>query len=126
MPASSRSGPISRSGARHRAFLDRLRQVALATKRPIMFGVLATKQGEDPTPWGYQTKYIDDTVAAGGRMFGQGTTRSINAIFSLKSYLPFDVLPALEADPRAADGRAEAGGCAIPRCGARWSRPKRR
>ena len=27
-------------------------------------------------------------------MFGQGTTRSINAIFSLKSYLPFDVLPA--------------------------------
>ena len=37
---------------------------------------------------------LDDTVAAGGRMFGQGTTKSINAIFSLKSYLPFDVLPA--------------------------------
>ena len=47
-----------------------------------------------PNSWHYQTKYIDDTVAAGGRMFGQGTTRSINAIFSLKSYLPFDVLPA--------------------------------
>jgi N-acyl-D-aspartate/D-glutamate deacylase len=59
-----------------------------------MFGVLATRQGEDPNPWHYQTRYIDDTVAAGGRMFGQGTTRSINAIFSLKSYLPFDVLPA--------------------------------
>ncbi len=27
-------------------------------------------------------------------MWGQTTTRSINAIFSLKSYLPFDVLPA--------------------------------
>jgi len=27
-------------------------------------------------------------------MWGQSTTRSINAIFSLKSYLPFDVLPA--------------------------------
>ncbi|CAN5722745.1 amidohydrolase family protein [soil metagenome] len=87
-------GPDIGSGKRHRAFLDRLRQAALAYKRPIMFGVLATKQGEDPTPWSYQTKYIDDTVAAGGRMFGQGTTRSINAIFSLKSYLPFDVLPA--------------------------------
>jgi N-acyl-D-aspartate/D-glutamate deacylase len=87
-------GPDITSGARHRAFLERLRQVALATKRPIMFGVLATKQGDDPTSWAYQTKYIDDTVAAGGRMFGQGTTRSINAIFSLKSYLPFDVLPA--------------------------------
>jgi N-acyl-D-amino-acid deacylase len=87
-------GPDIASGPRHRAFLDRLRKVALDYKRPIMFGVLATKQGDDPTPWSYQTKYIDDTVAAGGRMFGQGTTKSINAIFSLKSYLPFDVLPA--------------------------------
>jgi N-acyl-D-aspartate/D-glutamate deacylase len=87
-------GPDIASGPRHRAFLERLRQVALATRRPIMFGVLSTKQGEDPTSWNYQTRYIDDTVAAGGRMFGQGTTRSINAIFSLKSYLPFDVLPA--------------------------------
>jgi N-acyl-D-amino-acid deacylase len=87
-------GPDIASGPRHRIFLERLRQVALATKRPIMFGVLATRQGEDPTSWAYQTKYIDDTVALGGRMFGQGTTRSINAIFSLRSYLPFDVLPA--------------------------------
>jgi len=87
-------GPDIGSGPIHRAFLARLRQVALASKRPIMFGVLATKQGDDPNPWDYQTRYIDDTVAAGGRMFGQGTTRSINAIFSLKSYLPFDVLPA--------------------------------
>jgi N-acyl-D-amino-acid deacylase len=87
-------GPDIASGPRHRAFLDRLRKVALEYKRPIMFGVLATRQGDDPTPWSYQTRYIDETVAAGGRMFGQGTTRSINAIFSLKSYLPFDVLPA--------------------------------
>ncbi|HZP99331.1 MAG TPA: amidohydrolase family protein [Reyranella sp.] len=87
-------GPDIASGARHRAFLERLRQVALQSRRPIMFGVLATRQGEDPNPWHYQTRYIDDTIAAGGRMFGQGTTRSINAIFSLRSYLPFDVLPA--------------------------------
>src|SRR6266478_5612029 len=86
-------GPDIGSGARHRAFLDRLRQLALQFKRPVMFGVLATKQGDDPLGGAYQTKYIDDTVAAGGRMFGQGTTKSINAIFSLKSYLPFDVLP---------------------------------
>jgi N-acyl-D-amino-acid deacylase len=87
-------GPDIASGARHRAFLDQLRKTALKYKRPIMFGVLATRQGDAPNSWNYQTKYIDDTVAAGGRMFGQGTTRSINAIFSLKSYLPFDVLPA--------------------------------
>src|SRR5438067_4987232 len=30
-------------------------------------------------------------------MYGQGTTRSINAVFSLKSYLPFDGLPAWQA-----------------------------
>lgn len=87
-------GPDIGSGPRHRAFLEQLRQLALISRRPVMFGVLATRQGEDPTGWQYQTRYIDDTVAAGGRMFGQGTTRSINAIFSLKSYLPFDVLPA--------------------------------
>ncbi|MGZ5905671.1 MAG: N-acyl-D-amino-acid deacylase family protein [Reyranella sp.] len=86
-------GPDIGSGPRHRAFLDRRRQLALLFKRPVMFGVLATKQGDDPLGGAYQTKYIDDTVAAGGRMFGQGTTKSINAIFSLKSYLPFDVLP---------------------------------
>jgi N-acyl-D-aspartate/D-glutamate deacylase len=87
-------GPDIASGARHRAFLDQLRKSAVKYKRPIMFGVLATRQGDAPNSWDYQTRYIDDTVAAGGRMFGQGTTRSINAIFSLKSYLPFDVLPA--------------------------------
>src|SRR5258707_1521812 len=86
-------GPDIGSGPRHRAFLTRLRQLARQFKRPVMFGVLATKQGDDPLGGAYQTKYIDDTVAAGGRMFGQGTTKSINAIFSLKSYLPFDVLP---------------------------------
>lgn len=87
-------GPDVGSGPRHRAFLEQLRKLALDYRRPVMFGVLATRQGDDPTPWDYQTRYIDETVAAGGRMYGQGTTRSINAIFSLKSYLPFDVLPA--------------------------------
>ena len=64
-------GPDIGSGPRHRAFLDRLRQLALQFKRPVMFGVLATKQGDDPLGGAYQTKYIDDTVAAGGRMFAQ-------------------------------------------------------
>ena len=40
----------------------------------------------------YQLDFIDDTVAKGGRMFGQTTTKSINAVVSFKSYLPFDNL----------------------------------
>jgi N-acyl-D-amino-acid deacylase len=86
-------GPDISGGEAQRIFLDRLAQVALDSGRPIMFGTLSTKQGIEPNPWHYQTDFIDRTVAAGGRMWGQATTRSINAIFSLKSYLPFDKLP---------------------------------
>jgi N-acyl-D-aspartate/D-glutamate deacylase len=75
-------------------FLARMKHFALTYKRPIMFGLISSQQGEDPVAWQTQTQAIADTNAAGGRMFGQGGTRSINAIFSLKSYLPFDVLPA--------------------------------
>ena len=87
-------GPDIHSGEAHARFYAELRKVALQSGRPIMFGVLSTRQGEDPMPWHEQTRYIDETVALGGRMLGQATTRSINALFSLKSYLPFDVLPA--------------------------------
>ena len=86
-------GPDLSSGEAHRAFLERLQRVALESGRPVMFGTLATRQGVEPNPWQYQTDFIDRTAAAGGRMFGQATTRSINALFSLKSYLPFDQLP---------------------------------
>ncbi len=87
-------GPDISGGEPQRVFYERLRRVALESGRPIMFGTLATKQGIDPNPWNYTTRYIDETVALGGRMYGQATTRSINAVFSLKSYLPFDGLPA--------------------------------
>jgi N-acyl-D-aspartate/D-glutamate deacylase len=90
-------GPDISGGEAQRVFLERLRRVALESGRPIMFGILATRQGVDPNPWDYQTRYLDETVAAGGRMFGQATTRSINAVFSLKSYLPFDTLPGWQA-----------------------------
>jgi N-acyl-D-amino-acid deacylase len=87
-------GPDVSSGPGQRAFLDRLRQVALQSGRPVMFGTIATRQGEAPNSYRYQLDYLDRSIAAGARMFGQTTTKSINAIFALKSYLPFDVLPA--------------------------------
>jgi N-acyl-D-aspartate/D-glutamate deacylase len=58
-----------------------------------MFGTISSRQGDRPNPWTYQLEYLDECANAGARMWGQTTTRSINAIFSLKSYLPFDVLP---------------------------------
>jgi N-acyl-D-amino-acid deacylase len=87
-------GPDISGGAAQKACLDRLRKIALDTGRPIMFGMLSTKQGVDPNKWDFQLRHMDETVAQGGRMYGQATTRSINAVFSLRSYLPFDVLPA--------------------------------
>jgi len=86
-------GPDLSSGPAHRTFLGRLQQVALESGRPAMFGTISTRQGNDPNSWQYQTDFIDESVAKGARMWGQTTTKSINAIFSLKSYLPFDALP---------------------------------
>ncbi len=86
--------PDTTTGARQRAFLELLGKLALDIGRPVMFGTISTRQGEAPNPWQYQTRFIDEVAAAGGRIWGQTTTRSINAIFALKSYLPFDVLPA--------------------------------
>ena len=86
-------GPDVSGGAAQRAFMAELRAVALNSGRPVMFSILSTAQGDKPNPWQYQLEWMDDAVAAGARLFGQATTRSINAIFSLKSYLPFDVLP---------------------------------
>lgn len=87
-------GPDVSSGAAQRVFLDRLRRVALESGRPVMFGAIATRQGAEPLSWRDIADSIDAAAAAGARMFGQTTTRPISAIFSLKSYLPFDGLPA--------------------------------
>ncbi len=87
-------GPDTSGGEAQRAFLARLKQVGVESGRPVMFGTISSRQGDDPNPWTYQLEYLDQCAVAGARMWGQTTTRSINAIFSLKSYLPFDVLPA--------------------------------
>jgi len=86
-------GPDVSGGEAQRRFLERLKQLAIETGRPMMFGTISSRQGDRPNPWTYQLDYLDECAAAGARMWGQTTTRSINAIFSLKSYLPFDVLP---------------------------------
>jgi N-acyl-D-aspartate/D-glutamate deacylase len=86
-------GPDNSGGQEQRAFFTRLKQVGVESGRPVMFGTISSRQGRDPNPWTFQLEYLDECAAAGARMIGQTTTRSINAIFSLKSYLPFDVLP---------------------------------
>jgi N-acyl-D-amino-acid deacylase len=86
--------PDFNGGPAHRRFLDELRPVVLESGRPVMFGVASIKQGADPNPWQHQFEWMDSIANDGARVYGQTTTKSINAIFSAKSYLPFDVLPA--------------------------------
>src|SRR5437667_5198796 len=90
-------GPDTSGGEAQRRFLARLKQVAVESGRPVMFGTISSRQGEKPNPWTHQLEYLDDCAAAGARMWGQTTTGSINAIFSLNSYLPFVVVPAWRA-----------------------------
>ena len=52
----------------------------------------------------------------GARMFGQTTTKSINAIFALKSYLPFDGAAALEGAARPAGRKSRSGAWPILPC----------
>src|SRR4029434_6260732 len=80
-------------GQAQREFFARLKRVAMESGRPVMFGTISSRQGKDPNPWTYQLEAVNACATAGARMWGQTTTRSINAIFSLKSYLPFDGLP---------------------------------
>ena len=87
-------GPDVSGGAAQRACLDELGRIAVSSGRPLMLGVLSTRQGDEPNPLEYQFEWMEQVAARGGRVFGQATTRSINALFSLKSYLPFDALPA--------------------------------
>ncbi|MCY3753509.1 MAG: amidohydrolase family protein, partial [Alphaproteobacteria bacterium] len=102
-------GPDVASGAAQRAFLEELGRVSMDTGRPVMFGAVALKQGDRPNHWQYQMDWMDRVSEGGGRAWGQGTTRSINAIFTLKAYLPFDALPSWKELRRRPLGEQKAG-----------------
>jgi N-acyl-D-aspartate/D-glutamate deacylase len=105
--------PDVTSGAAQEEFFEQLQRIALKSGRPVMFGTIASRQGKEPKPWQFHTEYLDSTVAQGGRMYGQATTRSINALFSLKSNLPFDFLPTW-SEVRALPLEAQKGRLADP------------
>src|SRR5262249_56201472 len=81
-------GPDISGGVAQRTFLARLKQVALESGRPVMFGTISSRQGVDPNPWSYQLDYLDECAAAGALAWGQTTTRSDNAIFPPKAHPP--------------------------------------
>ena len=98
-----------------REYHVRLRDLAVETGRPITFGVFS-RRGV-PDAWRQYLALLDETAAAGGRMLAQVHSRSLSALLSFKTQMPFDRLPlwkelrALPLDEQ----KVETG--AIPRCG---------
>jgi N-acyl-D-aspartate/D-glutamate deacylase len=76
----------------------RLRDLAVDTGRPVTFGVFSRR--EVPDVWRAYLALLDETAAAGGRMFAQVHSRSLSALLSFRTQLPFDTLP-VWADLRA-------------------------
>ena len=77
----------SQDPAERAEFLHRLQRLALSTGAPITFGVQVGTVGLDD-----QLALIDDTTAAGGRMFGLTHSRGITVVSSFATRLDFDVL----------------------------------
>src|SRR3989475_7132927 len=69
-----------------------LRDLAVETGRPVTWGNFSRL--EAPDVWRRYLDLLDETAAAGGRMFAQVHSRGLNVVLSFKTQLPFDHLPA--------------------------------
>ena len=72
-------------------FIDRLKTLALESNVPTTFGVVQFRKL--PHDWRAFYQCVDDTIAAGGKMLIQGTSRWISTLLSFESTLPFDRTP---------------------------------
>jgi len=72
-------------------FLGRLKALALETSVPTTFGVVQFRK--TPQDWRAFYECVDDTIAAGGKMLVQGTSRWSSTLLSFESNLPFDQAP---------------------------------
>jgi N-acyl-D-amino-acid deacylase len=69
------------------ASLRRMQSLAAESRVPITFGLVATRSS------GYLLDFLDDAAAVGGRVIAQTHCRGISVLLSLKTKLPFDLLP---------------------------------
>ena len=72
-------------------FIGRLKSLALESNVPTTFGVVQFRKL--PHDWRAFYQCVDDTIAAGGKMLIQGTSRWISTLLSFESTLPFDRTP---------------------------------
>ena len=69
----------------------RLRDLAVETGVPVTWGLFSRR--DDPETWRLYLGLLEETAAAGGRMFAQVHSRALSVVLSFRTSLPFDRLP---------------------------------
>ncbi|HTY54362.1 MAG TPA: amidohydrolase family protein [Candidatus Binataceae bacterium] len=82
---------IERDPERRRDFFARVHRLALTTGVPMTLGVVSSRRF--PDVWRAWMELIDDTLASGGRMLAQSSSRWISRLLSFETDLPFDRTP---------------------------------
>jgi len=75
-------------GAEGRDYYAQLKQLALATGRPVTFGLFSRRT--QPGAWRVGLETIEATAREGGRMFAQVHSRALNVLISFETHTPFD------------------------------------
>jgi N-acyl-D-amino-acid deacylase len=79
-------------GPRLDDYLGRLKSLAVESSVPVTFGMFSSRRA--PNHWRRYFETAEATAAAGGRMFIQVHSRSLNLLLSFETHMPFDRLPA--------------------------------
>ncbi len=79
-------------GVRLDDYLGRLKALAVESSVPVTFGMFSSRRA--PNYWRRYFETADETAAAGGRMFVQVHSRSLNVLLSFETNMPFDRIPA--------------------------------
>jgi N-acyl-D-amino-acid deacylase len=74
-----------------REYQVRLRDLAVETGCPVTFGLFGRRAA--PNVWRTYLDLLEETAAAGGRMFAQVHSRGLSSLLSFRTQLPFDHLP---------------------------------
>ncbi|MBX3707703.1 MAG: amidohydrolase family protein [Pseudomonadales bacterium] len=77
-----------RDPGRIREYFDRLRDLAVESGVPQTWGMFSARVA--PELWRPYFDLLDETAAAGGRMYAQVHSRALNVLLSFEAHTPFD------------------------------------
>ena len=88
------AGPVGTAAADREETFGHLREIALETRRPVTQGLFNWRRS--PDSWRPYMALVDETAAAGGRMFAQVHSQMLMRIHSFEGELGFDHFPVWE------------------------------